>query len=202
MPRGQPDGGQWVDEGLAGSDRRVLSDATPDNWWKPGSQLAQNDPDQSPLIPDQRPPRGRERFQVVKDVARWLLKQGGQLNKLVEGASWLMEFEPYISTYFDEPKTLDQLQNGVALPARGYDIHHVVEKTPARKEGFPQDLIEGRDNLVRIPTLKHWQINGWYSTKNEKFDGLTPREYLRGKSWEERVNVGKKALSEHGVLKP
>jgi hypothetical protein len=113
-----------------------------------------------------------------------------------------MEFEPYISAYFDEPKTIEELQNAVALPARGYDIHHVVEKTPARNEGFSQDLIEGRENLVRIPTLKHWQITGWYGKKNEKFDGLTPRDYLRGKSWEERVKVGKEALTKYGILKP
>lgn len=191
-----------MDEGLSGEDRRVISDATPDNWWKPGTQLAQNDPDQPPRIPDQRPTRGRDRFQVVKDVAKWLLKHGGPLKKLVEGASWLIELEPYISAYFDEPKTLDELQNGVVLPARGYDIHHVVEKTRARNDGFPQDLIEGRENLVRIPTLKHWQINEWYSTKSDDFDGLTPREYLRGKSWEEKLRVGKRALVRHVVLKP
>lgn len=85
------------------------------------------------------------------------------------------------------------------LPARGYDIHHVVEKTPARNEGFPQELIEG---LVRVPTLKHWQITGWYSRINEDYGYQAPRDYLRNKSWEERVKVGRRALIQHGVLKP
>jgi hypothetical protein len=78
----------------------------------------------------------------------------------------------------------------------------MVEKTPARNEGFPQELIEGRENLVRIPTLKHWQINGWYSRRNDEYGDLSPRDYLRNKTWEEKVKVGKHALVEHGVLKP
>ncbi len=61
VPRGNPDGGQWTsaggsaggqsltrtpDEPTAGSGRsdpRILSDATPDNFYKPGTQLAQNE---------------------------------------------------------------------------------------------------------------------------------------------------------------
>jgi hypothetical protein len=35
--------------------------------------------------------------------------------------------------------------------------------------------------LVRIPTLKHWQITGWYMTPSEDYGGLSPRSYLRGK---------------------
>ena len=39
-----------------------------------------------------------------------------------------------------------------------------------------------RDSRLSIPTLKHWEINAWYSTPNEDFNGLSPRDYLRGKS--------------------
>ena len=42
MPAGNPDGGQWTSEGGGGS--AVLSDANPDDFWTPGSVLAQNDP--------------------------------------------------------------------------------------------------------------------------------------------------------------
>lgn len=48
--------------------------------------------------------------------------------------------------------------------------------------------------MVRIPTLKHWQINGWYGRKNAAYGGLSPRDYLRGKSREERTRVGREAL--------
>src|SRR6185437_6810331 len=48
VPAGNPDGGQWTDGGGDGggaaapriNDPRVLSDATPDNTWKPGAQYA------------------------------------------------------------------------------------------------------------------------------------------------------------------
>jgi hypothetical protein len=68
VPAGNSDGGQWTDEGggsssqggrggasgsqgepTAGdgrSDPRVLSDATPDNYYEPGTRLVQNDPEQ------------------------------------------------------------------------------------------------------------------------------------------------------------
>lgn len=97
---------------------------------------------------------------------------------------------------------MTELQQDAQSPQVGYDIHHVVEQTPARNDGYPEDMINGPDNLVRISTLKHWQINGWYGERNEKFDYLSPREYLRGKSWEERMRVGKDALILFEVLKP
>ena len=93
-------------------------------------------------------------------------------------------------------------QEAVSTPAAGYDIHHIVEQTPAEQDGFSRSLIGSRDNLVRIPTLKHWQITGWYMTPSEDFGGMSPRSYLRGRSWEERVLVGYRGLIRSGVLKP
>jgi hypothetical protein len=63
-------------------------------------------------------------------------------------------------------------------------------------------MINGPENLVRIPRFKHWEITGWYMKKNLDYDGLSPRDYLRGKAWDERTKVGLRALIEHGVLKP
>ena len=83
---------------------------------------------------------------------------------------------------------------------QGYDVHHIVEQTPARRDSFPESLIQGRDNLVLIPTYRHWEINGWYATANDEFGRVSPREYLRGASWAERLRVGLYALRLHGVL--
>ena len=63
-------------------------------------------------------------------------------------------------------------------------------------------MIDGKENLVRIPTLKHREITAWYQTKHDAFGQVSPREYLRGKGWEERRRIGIDALIEHGVLKP
>jgi hypothetical protein len=56
--------------------------------------------------------------------------------------------------------------------------------------------------VVRIPTLKHYEISGWYGTRNEEYGGLTPRDYVRDKNAAERRRVGIKALIDVGVLKP
>jgi hypothetical protein len=50
--------------------------------------------------------------------------------------------------------------------------------------------------------MKHWQINAWYQIRDERFQGLSPRDYLRGKDWDERRRVGLEALTRFGVLKP
>jgi hypothetical protein len=94
------------------------------------------------------------------------------------------------------------LQRDVSTPAPGYDIHHIVEQTQAECEGFSREVIDHRDNLVRVPRLKHQEINGWYQTKNDEYGGLSPREYLSGKSWAVRKSVGLEALRIYGVLKP
>jgi hypothetical protein len=90
----------------------------------------------------------------------------------------------------------------VATPKAGYDIYHIVEQTSAAQDGYPRHMIDAPENLVRIPRLKHREINGWYQTRNENYGLMTPREYLRGRSWDERVDIGLKALIRHGVLKP
>ena len=86
---------------------------------------------------------------------------------------------------------------------KGYDVHHIVEQTAADREGHSGADIDGPDNLVSIPRLKHWEITGWFMRgKNDDYGGLSPREYLNGKSWEERRKVGLDALIRFKVLKP
>jgi hypothetical protein len=63
-------------------------------------------------------------------------------------------------------------------------------------------MIHGPDNLVRIPRFKHWEINSWYMTKNRAYEGLSPRDYVRGKDWVTRRSAGLDALIQHGILKP
>jgi hypothetical protein len=83
----------------------------------------------------------------------------------------------------------------------GYDVHHIVEQGSAKDDGYSGELIEGRENLVLIPRFQHWRINAWFTTKNEDFGGISPRDYLRGKSWGERRKVGLDALVDFGVLR-
>jgi len=99
------------------------------------------------------------------------------------------------------PKSLEALQRDAGQPEKGNEVHHVVEQTPAAREGHSQEDIDGPHNLARIPTLKHWEITAWYMTKNRDFNYLSPRQFLQGKSWQMRRKVGIEALTDAGVLK-
>jgi hypothetical protein len=193
VPMGNPDGGQWTSMGAA-NDPRVISDAKPDNDWRPGAQYAQVDPrsGRPPRIPERRPSSRSGRARVLREHGE----------QIIEAASWFDEFYPSIRSYFDPPKTLQELQEAVATPKKGYDIHHIVEQTSAEQDGFPRSVIDAHINLVRIPRMKHWEINGWYARPNKDYGGRSPREYLRGKDWSERLRVGLDALVKYGVLKP
>lgn len=100
---------------------------------------------------------------------------------VLEATSWIRDEIANIWSSLDKPKSLEELQRAVDEPADGYQIHHIVEQTPARDENFPDALIDGPDNLVRIPTLKHRDISGWYSTPIKEFGWLSPRDYLRAR---------------------
>ena len=219
VPTGNSDGGQWVDAGGGSgssaasggasgrNDSRVLSDANPDPSPAPGTQFAQVTPDDKPKIPPKLPPTRKLQNRTIKEVAKWAAKEGikkagGLIGVIIEVGSWVLEAKDYIDAYLDDPKSLGELQSDVNTPASGYDIHHIVEQTPAEQDGFQRSQIDGPDNLVRIPTLKHWEITGWFNTSNELFGEMSPREYLRGQSWEERKRLGIYALKQHGVLKP
>jgi hypothetical protein len=184
-----PDGGQWTSDGNSIQSGRVrLAGALPTN--------------DTPEIPNEKPPTTRERNRIARAVARWMSRYGGRIGRIVGKAYWLYEEYPNIRASLDSPKTLEELRQAVSNPQPGYETHHIVEQGPARSEGFPESLIESRENKVLISKYKHWDISTWYSTPNEKFGGASPRDYLRGKSWDERTRIGLQSLVDHGVLKP
>jgi hypothetical protein len=107
---------------------------------------------------------------------------------------------PYVLAYFDPPQSLANLNAAANDPQTGYDIHHIVEQATAAADGSEDDLMDSPDNLVRIPTLKHWELNAWYTRPNPDFGNQSPRQYLSGKSWDERRLVGLIGLQKIGVL--
>ncbi len=122
---------------------------------------------EEPEIPAEKPPTTRARNTIAKTVSRWglaLLRLHPHIRITLTIGHWLFEeLSPLIHASWDEPKSLEELQYNVRNPQDGYDIHHIVEKEAARKAGFPEEWIEGPDNLVRIPRLKHWLITAEYS---------------------------------------
>jgi hypothetical protein len=184
VPAGNPDGGQWTDED---GDAELF--------------YVSDDPGEFPEVPENPPPTTRERNRWAVRVARYLVATSPTV-QLIRFRYWIAQHaRDRIIAYGDKPKFLDQLQREANEPKLGYDIHHIVEQTPARQDGFPESRIEGWRNRVRIPTYKHWEINAWYAKPNPRFDWKSPREYLLGKPWHERYAIGLDALRLFGILK-
>ena len=168
--------------------------------------------DDLPHIPEEEPPTVRLTNNIIRSLAVWLAERGvvalipglGEAAAIIQLGVWLYQYLPYLDAYVQPPQSLEDLQNAANDPQPGYQIHHIVEQTPAGREGFSEAEIEAPENRVRISTLKHWQISNWYSRANaeEPFSGQTPRNYLRGKDWAEKVKIGRGALIRFGVLKP
>lgn len=159
MPAGNSDGGQWTAES-GGSPSvapgAVLSDATPDNNWIPDAQYAANDPpgvghNQGPPLeePPEIPPRVLATKHAINDflkVAAYWLEEASAVDKpaaaiffiALMAAGWLADkYLPYIITYQDPPRTLQELQDAALLPKiEYYNDHHLVEQTAAENDGF------------------------------------------------------------------
>ncbi|HVV78367.1 MAG TPA: hypothetical protein VHD59_01980 [Pseudolabrys sp.] len=157
--------------------------------------------DSPPEIPEERPPTSGSRTELLKSVAR-AIAAGIHLDALVVQLPWLATQEALIGSYNDPPRSLEELQSAVDAWRAGTDKHHIVEQSSAEEDGFPRSLIDSSENLVRIPRLKHQEITAWYNTANPDFGEQSPRDYLRGRSWDVRYAVGLEALKDFGVLKP
>ncbi len=208
LPRGRPDGGQWTRVPGAPSPESNRQDPP-----VPSGPPVRVGTDSDPLdIPRERPRTEKERNATARRVARWLFRNGyrvglrlSPIGRAIDAAQlglWIYEQAPLINAYLDPPKTMAELQRRRGRDMAGYDTHHIVERTAARQDGYPGSRIEAQENKVVIPRLKHWLITRWYMTKNKNFGGLSPRDYLRGRSWAERRRIGIRALILHGVLKP
>lgn len=129
VPAGNSDGGQWVDEN---GDADLL--------------LVQGDPNGFPEIPEEPPPSTRERNTIAVRIARFLLAT----NSAVQAdrvSRWVWEHaRDRIIAYLDEPRFLDELRRAAGEPKPGYEIHHIVEQTPARQDGFTTEQIQGWRN--------------------------------------------------------
>ena len=119
-----------------------------------------------------------------------------EIGERLAQAAW-----PYIRAYFDPPQSLADLNSAANDPQAGYDVHHIVERATAPADGSEDKLMNSPENLVRIPTLKHWELNGWYARPNPYYDDQSPRQYLFGKSWSERRLIGLEGLKYIGVLR-
>ncbi|WP_244431974.1 hypothetical protein [Rhodopseudomonas sp. B29] len=159
-----------------------------------------------PPIPQNKPSRSADRTRYFRAAADWLARNAGLPGLLYEGSmrtvDWLRDWHDVVLAARDGPKPLQELMNGVSLARPGYDVHHINEVAAALLDGYSLSQMNDPSNLVSIPRLKHYQITGWYSAPSVEFKGLSPREFLRGKSWEARREVDLRALRKFGALQP
>lgn len=161
-----------------------------------------------PEIPRQLPATRELRMGLVRRGVEWVARMGrfspavdvffGALDQIRE-IGWLTDM---MKTANDPPGSLRELQDRATLPSEpGYENHHVVGQFNENRKQFSSARVDAPDNLVRIPRLKHIDISGWYSRPNPDYKGRSPRDYLRGKSWDEQRQFGLKVLRDFGVLK-
>lgn len=164
--------------------------------------------DEPPAIPEQRPQTRSERMDFVRSAVSWIGRVGryspvvGMFLGALDQAEDLKGLTDAIKTANDPPATLEELQARAQRPSEaGYQDHHIVGQFAQNRQQFGDGLIDSPENLVRLPTMKHLDINAWYSRPSDKFGGLSPRDYLRGRSWDEQLIIGMEVLQKHGVLK-
>jgi hypothetical protein len=93
-----------------------------------------------PEIPEEKPPTRLGRRAVVRGAANWLAKATrGRAFALIRAFALVLEAIPWIRdeianiwSSLDGPKSLEELQRAVNEPKDGYQVHHIVEQTPAR----------------------------------------------------------------------
>ncbi len=192
VPAGSPEGGQWGGGEGGGQSRRP---AIGDNG---GPAL---DPaDSSKPLQKDKPGKVRAGKALAKAIARRAGPIGAVL-AAIEAGQKLYDEWPSIRSYQNEPQSLAELQQHAGKKRPGYDDHHIVEQAAGSRQGFPRTDIDDMANVVSIPRYKHHEITGWYTKQNTNYGNLAPRDYLRGKSWAEHVDVGHQALRLFKVMK-
>lgn len=162
VPKGEDGAGEWSGDGSSSGRIRLAGDIPTGD---------------SPEVPKARPPTSAARTAVLKQLARRL----GPVATIAEGlshvGSWVHEYHTKIDSYRDPPRSFEELRDAVSKESKaGYQDHHIAEQKSAAQDGkFSRDLIDGRDNVVRIPTMKHEDINAWYQKPNREYGGMTPR---------------------------
>ena len=88
---------------------------------------------------------------------------------------------------------------------RGFAWHHIVEQTPSNIARFGAKRIHNVNNIIKLPNGKntiHSKISGFYSSKQPFTNGVTDREWLSTKSYEEQYEFGIETLKMFGWSAP
>jgi hypothetical protein len=136
-------------------------------------------------------------------IGDFALAQG--IAEAADKVGWLAKEYPNIISFLDPARTYEELNKAAQQKGRhdGFEDHHIVGQGPYN-DYLDQSKVQGDDNIVRIPEYRHRMVNSYYDRPNPdmpELGGLTPRQYLQGKSFEEQFEFGKAVLRKFGVMK-
>ncbi len=107
-----------------------------------------------------------------------------------------------ISRWADEGfDTFEDFKKVHGAAGEGNAWHHIVEQNPSNVEKFGATQIHNTKNLVKVPHgtgSVHAEISGYYSSKRPFTGGMTVRDWLSTKSYEEQFKFGMKILKRFG----
>jgi hypothetical protein len=117
-----------------------------------------------------------------------------------------------MKTYYEPPKTFEELQKEPTENVVGYEQHHIVEQTDANikkdihlpsefLEKFGRDMIEDPNNIVWVPRLRHELISADYSRNISGAGTPTLRQSLSQSDFATQRAAGLDVLRNRGVLK-
>jgi len=160
-----------------------------------------------PKIPQYPRPPDQSKPPTEIGVARWIVRAIMYYSpwiRMYRVADIIIEIvynaddlPPDAGSYFDPPRSLEELQEDLRPKQPGYEIHHIIEQNQ------PDGDILGVNqpyNKVRVPTLKHQVISDHYSTKPADLGGLTVRQWVRSQGPEFQREYGLWILRWYGVL--
>ena len=100
--------------------------------------------------------------------------------------------------------SFDDLKKYLGSPGEGNAWHHIVEQSQiGKRANFDANQVHNINNIIAIPSGAdsiHSKISGHYSSKFDFTNGLTIRDWLATKSFDEQFKYGKDLLEEYGEV--
>ncbi|GFZ32144.1 hypothetical protein CSC2_26700 [Clostridium zeae] len=103
--------------------------------------------------------------------------------------------------------TFKELKDTLGLPGDESQWHHIVEQSQIKdtRAGFATTDVNNLNNIVSLPSGSgsiHAQVSGYYSSIQDFTSGLTVRDWLATKSFDEQFKFGVEYLQRFGNLIP
>ena len=135
---------------------------------------------------------------AIQTAAEWWLAARTLLPEIVTFVLPAKEWEEMIADpIYREFESFEDFVGRYGPAGEFHDWHHVVEQ----ESGFSDRELNNTENIVRIPRGRHWLVTSLMMRRRECLGGLSYRQWLKGKSFEEHRRVGLLGLREAEALK-